>query len=717
MRNLSLTIAFLMVQFLTWAQDSPHGEEFTIACDVCHTSNSWKIDPAYSTFNHNTSQFQLTGQHTQVVCRSCHTSLIFKDAGTECMACHTDMHEQSLGFECDRCHTPNSWIVPNITEIHQLSRFPLLGAHATADCFECHPSESLLKFEPQGIDCFDCHKDEYYAAINPNHVLGNFSTDCFECHLVNAFTWAGSGFNHYFFPLTQGHEIFECTLCHINGDYSTRPSTDCFDCHQSDYVATSNPNHQSIDFSTNCTECHTTSPGWKPATFDEHDAMFFPVYSGQHNNEWNDCIDCHSNPSNYAVFTCIDCHEHNQSEMDDEHDEIGGYAYNSPACLECHPTGDGEGSFNHSASNFPLTGAHVDTDCASCHTNGYQGTTTICFDCHIEVYNASTNPNHVSAGIHTDCEVCHTTDPGWQPALFEIHDEIYPLTGGHLSTDCFSCHNDNYSNTPNVCFDCHSEQYNQTSNPNHTVVGITTSCDECHTTNPGWTPANFEIHNDFYPLTGAHSSVDCYSCHEGVYSNTPNVCFDCHSEQYNQTSNPNHTIVGITTSCDECHTTNPGWTPALFEIHNDFYPLTGAHSSLDCYSCHEGVYNNTPNTCFGCHASDYNQTNDPPHASAQFPTDCELCHNQSAWEPSTFNHDSQYFPIYSGEHEGEWDQCSDCHTNPSNYEIFNCLVCHEQGDMADEHSGVTGYVYNSIACLECHPDGNNKFNYNSNFNR
>ena len=56
------------------------------------------------------------------------------------------------------------------------------------------------------------------------------------------------------------------------------------------------------------------TPAWKPATFD-HDGKYFPVYSGSHNGKWNACSDCHTNNSNYAVFSCIACHEHNQTDM------------------------------------------------------------------------------------------------------------------------------------------------------------------------------------------------------------------------------------------------------------------------------------------------------------------------------------------------------------------------------------------------------------------
>jgi len=693
---------------------SPHGDELTIACDDCHNPNSWKMVEGTYSFSHNKTDFALEGMHQTVNCKSCHSTLIFSEAETDCMSCHTDMHSQTVGLECERCHTPKSWIVENITEIHQQSRFPLVGAHYTADCNDCHVSASLLQFEPLGVDCYDCHQQDYASTTQPNHIEGNFSTDCAECHSINAFSWGGAGFNHTFFPLVEGHAIGDCNQCHTGTDYSNI-SSECYSCHQTDYNTTTNPNHQVADLNTDCAECHSTIPGWKPAKFTQHDAIYFPVYSGEHGGEWDNCTECHPNPANYSIFSCIDCHEHNQSDMNDEHNDVGGYAYNSIACLECHPTGDGEGSFNHSATNFPLTGAHVDTDCQDCHPQFYEGTTTLCFDCHIEAYNQSTNPNHLEAGILNTCEECHTTQPGWIPATFNNHNEFYALTGAHAESniDCFACHQGNYSNTPNECAGCHTNNYNEAINPNHNELGISLLCEDCHSTDPGWTPALFEVHNEYYPLTGAHmSTVSCFDCHEGSYTNTPNECAGCHTDNYNQTSNPNHEVAGISLICDDCHTTSPGWTPASFEIHNEFYPILGAHVTVGCFDCHEGNYTSTPNTCYACHTEDYNQTNDPQHQSAQFPISCEDCHSQNAWEPSTFDHDGQYFPIYSGEHNGEWDQCMDCHENPSNYAIFTCITCHEQGDMNEEHQGISGYQYNSNACLACHPDGSGSGSFN-----
>ncbi len=794
MRNLS-SLIILLILCLELSAQSPHGKDFSTNCGDCHTTEGWKIDRSSFSFNHDTTGFPLVGNHKVVDCRLCHKTLLFSQTQKECMACHTDIHEQTVGFECGRCHTPNSWIVENITAVHQQSRFPLVGAHVTADCYTCHPSASLLRFEPLGVECYDCHQADYQAAENPDHVAAAFSTDCSECHFITSFTWTGGNFNHSFFPLTNGHAISDCFQCHKEGSPYSDISAECVSCHQDDYDATENPNHSAIGFPTDCALCHSTTPGWKPADYAEHDAIF-PIYSGKHAGEWTNCSECHPAPENYAIFSCINCH--NQGDTDEEHDEVGGYVYNDQACLDCHPTGDAEDSFDHNNSAFPLTGAHLTTECNDCHANGFSGTPTICFSCHEADFNESLNPNHIGIAIPNTCETCHTTEPDWQPAIFPIHNDYYQLNGAHaiIAPNCFTCHEGDYVNTPNLCYSCHLDDYNQTQNPPHEASGFSQSCETCHN-ETAWTPATFDHdgqffpiysgkhqgewnlcadchinqsnysifscidchehnqadtddeHNDVggyaynspacfqchpdgsaegsfdhnssgFPLTGAHLTTPCLECHENGYSGTPTICFACHEPDFNQSVNPNHVSIGIPNDCAMCHTTNPDWQPATFPIHNDYYQLNGAHATIanNCFTCHEGDYVNTPNLCYSCHTDDYNQTTDPNHIAAQFPTECESCHTETAWTPATFDHDGQYFPIYSGEHQGEWDNCSECHTDAGNYAVFTCLTCHEEGETGQDHQDVGGYSYNSIACLECHPDGSasGSFNHNnSNF--
>ena len=442
-----LYILFLSISGTgTLAAQSPHGELFTMDCINCHSASSWKLDYEIYSFQHDTTSFPLTGQHQLVDCKSCHTSLIFSQAQSNCSSCHADMHNQTVGLDCARCHDDNSWLVQNITEIHQQNGFPLQGVHALVSCNECHQNSELMRFDPVGNECIVCHISDYEATTKPNHQKAGYSKDCAECHNINSFEWASSGFNHDFFPLTGGHEIAECASCHQGDDYSDI-SAECLSCHQNDFNNTTNPNHQATGFGTTCTECHTTDKGWSPAEFKDHDEQYFPIYSGKHQGTWNACAECHTETNNFTSFACTACHEHNQPEMDKKHLNVGGYSYSSTACLACHPIGESEDAFNHSSTNFPLTGAHITTECLECHGNGYAGTSTICAECHLNDFNESVNPNHQTLGLPTDCASCHSTALDWKPALLPNHNEFFALNGAHagIAADCISCHNGDYN--------------------------------------------------------------------------------------------------------------------------------------------------------------------------------------------------------------------------------------------------------------------------------
>ncbi len=257
-----------------------------------------------------------------------------------------------------------------------------------------------------------------------------------------------------------------------------------------------------------------------------------------------------------------------------------------------------------------------------------------------------------------------------------------------------------------ACYSCHQADYNRAEN--HVSQNYPHECEMCHNTTT-WDDATFNHSATSFPLTGAHQTVDCSSCHQSGFAGTPTQCESCHQTDFNNTTNPNHQAIGISTDCQTCHTTNPGWQPASFPIHNNFYELLGAHANIsNCADCHNGNYNSTPNECYGCHADNYSNTTNPNHQAIGFGTDCQSCHTQNAWQPATFDHDAQYFPIYSGKHAGTWnDDCSSCHTQPNNYSIFSCVTCHEhnQLDTDDHHQGVQGYIYESNACYACHPTG------------
>jgi hypothetical protein len=621
----SIIIAFLMFTSI-WGQ-SPHGEALKINCNQCHNPTGWEMDKQLMGFTHNKTDFKLEGAHTQTDCKACHTSLVFNEAPNQCATCHGEVHSASVGNDCASCHNSQSWLVDNITELHEENGFPLIGAHNNLTCVECHTSETNLRFDRIGNDCINCHREDFMATTRPNHSVGGFSTNCIECHNPLGTDWDSDKIgNHDFFPLTQGHDIADCTQCHKTSNYADA-DPNCISCHQPDYDSTLNPQHRNVGFSTDCIACHTTNPGWTPANIN-HD--FFPLTLG-HNIQ--DCIQCHKTVN---------------------------YGDADPNCISCHQAD----------------------------------------------YDATLNPQHRNNGFPTDCTTCHSTNPGWTPA--NINHDFFPLTLGHNIQDCKQCHKtNNYADADPNCISCHQPDYDGTLNPQHRNVGFSTDCVTCHSTNPGWTPAT--VNHDFFPLTLGHNIQDCIQCHKtNNYADADPNCVSCHQTDYNNTTNPNHNTNGFPTDCVTCHTTNPGWTPAT--VNHDFFPLTLGHNIQDCIQCHKtNNYADADPNCVSCHQTDYNNTNNPNHLAAYFPVDCVSCHTTNpGWTPATFDHDGQYFPIYSGKHKDKWNDCIECHTNPNNYSSFTCINCHEHSNknqVDNDHQGVINYTYSSTSCFDCHPTG------------
>ncbi|MBP7147005.1 MAG: hypothetical protein KBD01_05635 [Acidobacteria bacterium] len=456
------------------------------------------------------------------------------------------------------------------------------------------------------------------------------------------------------------------------------------------------------DYRDECSKCHRPD-AWTPASigpgFDH--AQFGFRLDGAHRTVT--CRGCHATLEfSRASSSCVDCHQ------DVHRGELG------IDCARCHTTRNFiervELVRSHRGTRFPLTGAHTTLDCEACHPRGggdalrFVNTPIECEACHIAQFRAAKSPDHVGGGFPTDCTRCHTTI-AWDSARFDHAATGFPLTGAHRSVSCQECHgNAPPGQASPQCVACHLGDYTGVTNPRH-VGSFPTECSSCHTTTR-WSPASFDHGATDFPLTGAHRNTSCNACHaDGVYDGKRTDCFSCHAADYDSANNPDHRRSGFPTDCTQCHNTN-SWDGAEFDHSRTDFPLTGAHRNTSCNACHgDGVYDGKPTDCYSCHASDYNQTSDPNHRGAGFPTDCALCHTTSSWDNARFDHDGQYFPIYSGKHRGEWDRCSDCHTNPNNYREFTCLTCHRRGETDRDHDEVNGYRYDSQACYQCHPDG------------
>ena len=309
-----LVITFLMLFGVQLnAINSPHGEKLKIDCTVCHVTEDWtkiKTDG----FNHNKTKFPLKGQHKSVSCKKCHPTLVFDKAPLECAACHTDIHEGTVGKDCGRCHNQNSWIVPNIRQIHQRAGFPLVGAHAAADCNRCHTSASLLRFNNIRTDCYSCHQTQYELTTKPNHKATGMGTDCQRCHNMAGQSWLsiGHGFDHGRFPLVGGHNI-QCDQCHLNNDFKTKLSTDCSTCHDPGPANASVPAHTTKFKSFACSDCHSVI-SWSVVKFPKHDQLYGKIYSGTHKGKWSACTDCHQNTTTYTS-NCSKCHNFSSGSL------------------------------------------------------------------------------------------------------------------------------------------------------------------------------------------------------------------------------------------------------------------------------------------------------------------------------------------------------------------------------------------------------------------
>ncbi len=467
------------------------------------------------------------------------------------------------------------------------------------------PRYENLLFPTQNISCFSCHSKQYYSAASPNHVQSNFSTNCEDCHSLTSITWGNTNFDHSFFPLVGGHNIADCFSCHTQHTNFKGLTSDCYSCHKQQYSQTKNPDHVQAKFSTVCQDCHNIY-SFTQAVFN-HASTGFPL-TGAHSSV--SCQSCHTSGYINTSSECYSCHSNDFASTTDPNHVTQGFSHD---CSQCHSTTSwGNANFDHSATGFPLTGAHAAVTCQACHSAGYTNTSNDCYSCHSKDFAGTTDPNHVAQGFPHNCSQCHSTT-NWSGATFDHSTTGFTLTGAHVTTNCQSCHSAGYINTPSDCYSCHGKDFTSTTDPNHVTQGFSHDCSQCHSTT-NWGDANFDHSTTGFALIGAHATTTCQSCHTSGYSTPPPItCYNCHQSKYQGTSSPSHTAAGLPQTCQDCHTTT-AWTQSTFNHTNTGFTLTGAHVSLDCSSCHKGTVTGLTTDCYSCHSQDYSNTTNPPHS-------------------------------------------------------------------------------------------------------
>ncbi len=220
---------------------------------------------------------------------------------------------------------------------------------------------------------------------------------------------------------------------------------------------------------------------------------------------------------------------------------------------------------------------------------------------------------------------------------------------------------------------------------------FTQTCQTCHNTT-AWTGATFPHNSVGFALTGAHVAppLACSTCHTGTGAGYPianHACDDCHHADYLATTNPDHGAIGLPVLCSNCHSTSPNWTP-----------VTMSHTGITA-------------ACSSCHTPDYNATTSPDHEIQGYPLTCSgsgtfTCHTSTtSWTPNGFTPSTTHDSTFPLPHHNS--RCNQCHTSPRVFTAFNCISggCHPQSTTNGNHTGVSGYQYNSNACYNCHPNG------------
>ncbi|MEO8636204.1 MAG: hypothetical protein ABI587_13095 [Gemmatimonadales bacterium] len=502
----------------------------------------------------------------------------------------------TLSVHCTTCHRADAWSPVRIAKSfdHGKLGFTLQGAHATASCRACHQT---LDFKGTSSTCASCHKDVH---------RGELGVDCSSCHTPRSFLDRSAMLKAHQtsrFPLEGAHLAVDCTACHTPTGQGRQQfvsrGAECVSCHQQDFVAAKSPDHLAGGFSRDCVNCHTSTI-WGRGRFN-HDASSFPL-TGAHRA--TGCLQCHAgNRYQGTPNQCAACHQADYDQTATPKHSTAGFGTD---CATCHATNSWTTAFDHSASQFPLTGAHRASTCAQCHADGvYAGKPTTCVSCHQTDYTTAANPRHTPPSYPTTCLSCHTTTT-WVGAAFDHNATQFPLTGAHRASTCTQCHADGvYAGKPTSCVSCHQTDYNSVVTPKHTLPSFPASCTPCHTTTV-WIPSSFSHATTAFRLTGMHTTAPCASCHiNGVYRGTATVCQSCHLADYTSAVSPNHLQYGWPQTCTTCHSgsaNTQAWDAGvtLSNQYHTMFSLNHENSRGVCTQCHNTT-NFAQSTCSNHH--------------------------------------------------------------------------------------------------------------------
>ncbi len=558
-------------------------------------------------------------------CADCHSSGKRVDQNG-CLKCHNDLGAriaagqglhglQYKGRPCESCHVEHlgagalmRWPGGDPSKLdHAQTGWPLNGAHRTTPCSKCHNKTNARgnsTYLGLSSACTSCHKDIHD---------GRFGAACLNCHTEASWKDVNvKAFNHdqTRFPLRGAHQTVQCVKCHFDPPkYTGLKFQACTDCHK-------DPHNGALG--ARCTDCHEDSR-WKPVTF-KHGGARHPGVSLGGGHATVACQTCHDRGNLVSPSKgreCVGCHKP---------------VHKAPFgrnCASCHASIQwlglpaAVGLAAHPRTDYPLTGKHEAVRCAGCHkpelpreVRYRQLTFQRCSDCHQDQHRGE-----FARLDRGECKQCHATS-GFYPTLFGAvsHSSThFPLEGKHTATACFACHK---ASRPRLdmhvqkqaCADCHENPHGDQFAKEMAQGG----CGHCHQPN-GWNLP--KIDHSIWPLTGAHATTMCDSCHHPTaedrkagkgasYRGVPRNCGGCHDDAHFGQFRTTRPVL----ECDKCHATNVFKIPTFDHEKITGYALTGAHAKVQCVKCHAVVtlagernptnrWRLTSTECSFCHAN------------------------------------------------------------------------------------------------------------------
>jgi hypothetical protein len=294
-------------------------------------------------------------------------------------------------------------------------------------------------FQTSRFTCSDCHKDPH---------SNKFGVNCSQCHNEDSFQIVKGvkDFDHNKtdYKLEEKHLTVDCKTCHKTKFTDPLKFKLCTDCH-TDYH-----NNQFVKngVSPDCSQCHTLK-GFTLFSYsiDQHNQSVYPLI-GAHLAV--PCNDCHKKQKDWNFrnigLACKDCHTDIHKAF------IPAKNYPEANCKNCHNENSwADVSFDHSTTDFSLTGAHLKAICRDCHlTTDSQGIinrdakgiivqkfsdlSKDCSSCHPDKHNKQFEKNGI-----TTCTECHDTN-SWNVSKFDHNKAAFKLDGKHINVPCIKCH-------------------------------------------------------------------------------------------------------------------------------------------------------------------------------------------------------------------------------------------------------------------------------------